>query len=286
MRSATLGEPLQGRAGYAKAWLAVEHPGPWPRDAVAASLAPFLLRPVPDGVRIVLIRKRAARSGPERPRVFLAWAGGPRSWVRTTRIGGYDELPGLIGRLGDEEPELGERPERTLALVCTHGRRDACCAEFGRPLLDTLRDRTDTDVWESTHVGGDRFAANMVILPEGLHYSRLTPHDAHLAIDAYARNELHLPSFRGRASRTMAEQAAEHLARLHEGHVGIDDLTVLRTTVHDDEHRARVRVAGRTLDIRFRAVPVSPGGVVHGCPGGATPASWTMWEPISLVDVT
>lgn len=54
---------------------------------------------------------------------------------------------------------------------------------------------TATSVWECSHVGGDRFAANIVILPEGLHYSRLTPSTAALPIDAYLEGSIHLPNY-------------------------------------------------------------------------------------------
>lgn len=282
VRSAELDEPLVGRAGYARAWIAVEHPGPWPRNAVEAALSPIPEDIDLEGVRVVLIRKRGGGSLPQHPRVFLAWGAGPRPWIRTTRIRGYEELPGLVQYLGEQEPEIGERPQATVVLVCTHGRRDACCAEFGRPILDTLRDRVDADVWESTHVGGDRFAANLVILPEGLHYSRLTPRDANLPLDAYARNELHLPSFRGRASRTMPEQAAEHAIRANTGQMGIDDVTILQTTHNGDEHHVLAGVGKRRFDVGLREVPVMPGGVQHGCLGGADADDWSKWELISV----
>lgn len=276
---------MVGRAGYARAWIAVEHPGPWPRNVVVAALSSALAGVDLEGVRVVLIRKRGGGSAPSQPRVFLAWGAGPRAWIRTARIRGYEELADLVQHLGEQEPDIGERPEKTVVLVCTHGRRDACCAEFGRPILDTLRDRADADVWESTHVGGDRFAANLVILPEGLHYSRLTPRDAHLPLDAYARDELHLPSFRGRASRTMAEQAAEHAIRAHTGRMRIDDVVILQETRDGDLHHVLARVAARRFDVRLHAAPVAPAGVHHGCPGGADGADWEKWELLSVSEV-
>lgn len=273
---------MSGRAGYARAWIAVEHPGPWPRDAVEAAFSRISAGVDLEGVRVVLIRKRGGGSRPQHPRVILAWAEGPRPWIRTTRIRDYEELVDLVPYLGEQEPDIGERPKKTVALVCTHGRRDACCAEFGRPIMDTLRDRADADVWECTHVGGDRFAANLVILPEGLYYSRLTPRDANLPLDAYARNELHLPSFRGRGSRTMPEQAAEHAVRAHTGQMHIDDVTILRTTLSGDVHHVLARVAERRFAVQLREAPVAPGAIRHGCPGGADASDWEKWELISL----
>ena len=35
-------------------------------------------------------------------------------------------------------------------------------------------------MWQSSHIGGDRFAGNVVFLPEGLYYGRVEPAEADL----------------------------------------------------------------------------------------------------------
>jgi hypothetical protein len=72
-------------------------------------------------------------------------------------------------------------------------------------------------VWECSHVGGHRFAANLVCLPDGVWYGRLTPDDALLAAGKYEHGRLHLPRLRGRSSFPVAAQAADALLRVRDG---------------------------------------------------------------------
>ena len=65
-------------------------------------------------------------------------------------------------------------------FVCTHGKHDQCCAKFGQQLFDTLRKSIpDTDhtveIWESSHLGGHRFAPTVLDMPSGKMYGRLEP---------------------------------------------------------------------------------------------------------------
>ena len=98
--------------------------------------------------------------------------------------------------------------------MCTNGRHDACCATFGRPLTRVLRQRADGDnVWECSHIGGDRFAANLVILPEGLYFGRCDDSSAEQVLDDYERGEIHLDHYRGRSALGFYEQAADFFVR-------------------------------------------------------------------------
>ena len=58
-------------------------------------------------------------------------------------------------------------------LVCTHGRHDTCCAVEGRPVAAALESARPGAVWECSHVGGDRFAANVVAMPHGIYYGQV-----------------------------------------------------------------------------------------------------------------
>ena len=103
-----------------------------------------------------------------------------------------------------------------MFLVCTHGKRNVCCARLGGPLAQTLATRHPGQVWETTHVGGHRFAANLVILPHGLYYGPVGVGQAAAAIDAYQRGSVVADRYRGRAGQARADQEAEY-ARLVEG---------------------------------------------------------------------
>lgn len=55
-------------------------------------------------------------------------------------------------------------------LVCTHGRRDACCGSLGTKLFQELQASelpTDVCLARTSHTGGHRFAPTLIVLPEG-----------------------------------------------------------------------------------------------------------------------
>ena len=70
--------------------------------------------------------------------------------------------------------------ERGQIFICTHGRHDKCCAKFGQKLADQMqyhvqKQNSSVEVWESSHLGGHRFAATMIDFPSGRVYGRMTP---------------------------------------------------------------------------------------------------------------
>ena len=114
----------------------------------------------------------------------------------------------------------GEAPDWTrvegpLFGVCTHGRHDACCAERGRPVAAALTASHAAETWEISHVGGDRFAANMVVLPEGLYYGRMDPGTASQVAALHEQGRVDLARLRGRSSYPMHVQYAEIALRRH-----------------------------------------------------------------------
>jgi hypothetical protein len=68
-------------------------------------------------------------------------------------------------------------------------------------------------VWQSSHVGGHRFAANLVCLPHGIYYGRVRPETAEQIIDRYRDDQLDLAHYRGRACYPPEAQAAEYFLR-------------------------------------------------------------------------
>src|SRR6266851_5003221 len=198
-----------------RAWLLIEHPGPWPHEAADAALpAPLagLVRAAVDfGVRVQMIRQ----AGDVRT-VFMGWTAGGEPWLRRGRVAGTaGELSetDLMDLAAGVAPSFGSVASSPLFLVCTHGRRSACCARFGGPLAQALAARHPDQVWESTHVGGHRFAANLVILPHGVYYGPVGVAEAAAAIEAYQRDSVVPGRYRGRAGQPREAQEAEY-ARL------------------------------------------------------------------------
>lgn len=155
----------------------------------------------------------AIRSGPEPP------------WIEAARLGGATEALDLDLEALGRGVRPGLEPHGSpVLLVCTHGRRDVCCAERGRPLAQALAAAFPDETWESSHVGGDRFAGNLVAFPHGLYLGRVRPDEGADVARTYADGGVPLGHLRGRSCYPMVVQAAERALREHERLGGLDDL--------------------------------------------------------------
>jgi hypothetical protein len=215
-----------------RAWLLIEHPGPWPHEPADTPL-PKPLRAlvssaVAFGIRVQMIRRPGRRQMGEVRSVFAGWTAGSEPWLRRGEVpaGSADltgaeltgadltgaELTGLdLQRLSSgSEPSFGSPVSEPVFLVCTHARRSPCCGRFGAPIARALAARHPGQVWETTHVGGHRFAANLVILPHGLYYGPVGVDAATAAISAYQHGAITPGRYRGRAGQPKSTQQAEH----------------------------------------------------------------------------
>lgn len=135
------------------------------------------------------------------------------------------QLPALdLTPLGEGHRPGGARVDEPLHLVCTNGRHDACCAEFGRPLVAALAGRARGQVWECSHIGGDRFAGNLVSFPHGVYFGYVDAAHGPEVVARYERGELDLPHYRGRSAYSFVTQAGEAFIREATGLTGVDDL--------------------------------------------------------------
>ncbi|HUF32436.1 MAG TPA: sucrase ferredoxin [Acidimicrobiales bacterium] len=230
-------EALHGTASRVQRWLVVEQPGPWGREAVVESRLPaevgHVLRSMARrlGVRVLLVRRPGWRRGATR-RVYVARTAPDRQWIEQLDLADPRELLDLDlhAVAADDPPGLGEPGPSSVHLVCTHGRHDACCADLGRPVVRALDDAGVAEVWESSHLGGDRFAANLVCLPTGTYYGRVAPESAAALVRGHEAGVIDLEHYRGRSCLPPLVQSAEIFARRHLDEVRIDGLTVTGVT--------------------------------------------------------
>jgi hypothetical protein len=156
-----------------------------------------------------MVRRPAAASREPGRQVFAVDSRPGAERIRTCRVDLDDELldldwPGADGWQAYDGP---------LYLVCTHGRHDRCCALLGRPVAQALAQVHPERTWECSHVGGDRFAANLVVLPEGLYLGRIAADEVVAVVAALSEGQLPAGHVRGRSSLPMPVQAAQHFAR-------------------------------------------------------------------------
>jgi hypothetical protein len=64
-----------------------------------------------------------------------------------------------------------------------------------------------------SHLGGDRFAGNLLVVPRGDYFGRLEPEDAEPLVSGYEAGQLDLAHYRGRSIQPRLVQAAEHFVR-------------------------------------------------------------------------
>ncbi|MGD0810229.1 MAG: sucrase ferredoxin, partial [Acidimicrobiales bacterium] len=218
-----------GSAGYYDGFLLVEQPLPWPADvsempelaevakvAYGARLRLQAVAPVgkadSSGQLRTVICYRSTRPG---------WAG---PMARSERL----VEPELLGeavhalvegaapvpraRLGDTAADV---------LVCTHGRRDACCGARGMELLAALTGspmfgQPGVRAWRTSHTGGHRFAPTAIALPSATLWAWADAALLSEVVDAQGPLGSSLSRYRGCASLGSAAQQAVEKAVLSE----------------------------------------------------------------------
>ncbi|MCS0604573.1 sucrase ferredoxin [Streptomyces sp. LP11] len=272
--SRVLDEPVSGTAATARTWLLLEQPGPWGAKALTSShLDPALGRALEaaaegTGVRVALIRRPGRHADPGTPavrRVYAAHTVPGRVWLRGATTRDPERLLGLdLAALGAGDPRsfdaaLDGRPHRgdPLALVCTNGKRDRCCALLGRPLAAELAASGVRGVWEVTHLGGHRFSPTVLVLPYGYAYGRAEAHTVKEALHGAEEGRVVVEGCRGCSAWERPGQAAELAVRSAADEYRAGVLSVLRT-----EGSAPWRVTVGHVDGRRWCVTVGRGAAL------------------------
>jgi hypothetical protein len=263
------GDPLAASAVRYSRFLLLEVPGPWGTSALAGKhmeagvAAELAVAAAAAGTHVLLIRRHGRRpqDGPGGENGLKSWAiadtsaGAERvlwgSWSEPADLLALD----LSAPLPDAASATG--PQR-LALVCTNGKRDQCCALRGRPVAGAIAAAADWDTWECSHLGGHRFAATMMLLPTGDMFGWLDEESALEVTRRFDAGQLALSHYRGRCGQPEHVQAALHAAAVRLG----------------DSRRGVIRVS------RVRPLPADGAGGAHGGDGvpGRAPGDTGRWE--------
>ena len=252
------GEPLGATASRIDRWFLVEYRTLWTRDALAGSgLSDQVKRHLREQVRAVENGRLLFVRRPDRRRAetLLVFAADSRTGSEQTRgfeIEHHEELRAL----DLTDPGAGIRVDDPLFLVCTHGKHDPCCARYGRPLYEGLCDEAEAAwVWQTTHVGGDRFAGNLVCLPEGVYYGRATREDAPRLVDEHVAGRIVPELYRGRSIYPFAVQAAERAVREATGLTGVNELELREAERAGDSWRVSFQAGGAPWHADVRPEP-------------------------------
>jgi hypothetical protein len=250
-------EKTYGTASVGAFWMLLEYPFAWGSKALEESTLSAgvkahlkrVVKQVPHG-RLLFIKKERSRL--KSIALFIVRCNESDPYVVRVELEDYQQLLDidLASVTRKNLPAGGSISHNPLFLICTHGRRDKCCAKFGYPLFKSLSEGSSQSVWQSSHVGGDRFAANLLCFPHGLFYAHVTTEAGKAIMKDYQERRLALQNYRGRACYSYPVQAAEFFIRSESGISDIDDLRYL-AHVRLSEERWQVRFLQRT------------GGLVH-----------------------
>lgn len=209
-----IGEPLLGSAGTSAALVAIAWPKPlWHPDEVAFSPGlPPDISELQERAKVDVRLFQRASGIPREPAelICISAAGGRSLHHKGIPIA---EVARRVARFLTRE-DAGPALSTPKILVCTDGKHDRCCATHGREMYEALCARAAArpsriEVAESSHLGGHRFAANCIVLPEARMYGRLRPEDAPALITSIEEQRVYLPRYRGRFGLGEAQQVAE-----------------------------------------------------------------------------
>jgi hypothetical protein len=223
--SSQAAESLIGSTPRTDFWILLDYPHPNSAKALKENLLPdevngylaAVQESLPD-TRVLLISKPPSRSS-SNPILILADGREGSARLYKLPLNNYFDLlevdiPAIFA--GDAGvPALAG--SEALFLVCTNGKRDACCAKWGVPLFNILQQEYGDMVFQSSHVGGHRFAPNLICLPHGIYYGRVPVLKAGWIAERYLSGHLSLDYYRGLAGYPAAAQAAETFLRIETG---------------------------------------------------------------------
>ncbi len=207
------------------------------------------------------------------------------------------ELIATIRNYVDGKVFAGTPDTRPTIICCTDSRRDACCARHGFSTYKALVKHADANkfnIVQATHIGGCRFAASLVVMPQRQRYGRMTADHAEGFLEAIGRNEVYLPTYKGRSDEPEPAQVAELAALAWAATNGLGTSTVsLCGQLPEDPREGdsltiQAELPGARLSIRMHAqdfmVQGNCGVVAEG--GGDVTLRWCVDEVIRQPETT
>ena len=290
--------------GSAPMWdhcLVIEVPTPWEHEVMDSPGFPAgvsdLLEQRPD-VRLQVIQPDDIYSvdGHSRVMLFSRPSGPVREMARSEYLVPSIHLPSAVSAvLGNGDEELAEWEQHNDGmrdlLVCTHGSRDICCASIGQPTYMELHSRysnSHTRVWRLSHTGGHRLAPNVIDMPSGRYWSRLTPSRATQVADRSGDIADLYDSYRGwPAIASPGAQMAEREAFMREGWDWTGrrvESEILETSDDGMEERVAIRSTGADGVVSSYEATVRQSGVVQSieCLSDTLAKDYPQYELVSF----
>lgn len=264
------GEEMHGTGGVANVWLLLEYSKPWGKKIISDSdLSPEvkeylsgLTKAIPRSKLLFIKQAPAIR---EFITLFVTVCRETEPRIYEVHLKSYEELLELdINKIVSGEAQHSATVvDHPLFLVCTHGKYDRCCAKYGYGVYRSMSNYVGNRSWQSSHVGGHRFAANVVCLPHGIFYGRVTEAEVKHIVDEYTQQRIYLTKFRGRACYKRPVQVGESFVRAQIGLTEVGGLDLLEANETADEKTWHVRFGsardGLIHEVKFLCVDTECG---------------------------
>lgn len=252
--SQTLEEPLYGTIKPASYWFLLEYNGIYTNEAWRDSRIPDAVKEKLNNYpnsHPLLVRQPGHIHAHDRQVTFFAINSvAEKPAIYRMELDSYDEILNLdLESL--LEGQVVESESDPLYLVCTNGKRDQCCAQYGTALYDALATITHGQAWQSSHIGGHRFAGTMYCFPHAICYGFLSHQDAPEIVETYSHGRLLLKKLRGHAIWDKPFQAAEYFLRREFDNDKIDDVHMLGFKKIDDHWYVEFSVKDTNYEVEI-----------------------------------
>lgn len=253
--SESVNEQLFGTAPLVEHWFLIEYNGNWAPDAFESSSIPEMVKEYVlnesgniDNSRVQLIKKDDDTG--YGIRFYYVNSSEFNPSLYEFRLEQYVDILDIdLVNLTQGTSLTDHRTDKKIILVCSHGTHDKCCGTYGIPVYNQLRENSDFEVWRTSHVGGHRFSANIVMLPEGIYYGRVNGTNLEDIIESHNRNEIYLDCYRGRSCYKQSTQVSDYFLRDKTGKTGIYDIRL--EYEKDREYNVSVEFSFEDSDIGY-----------------------------------
>lgn len=252
--------PLYGTAPHVDAWFLLEYPYPWGSHPTTENdLPPAIqdalqtqLENIPNS-RLQFI-KHDDHPTLDDLTLYIALVDDQQPTLYKIPLSSINDLLELDFAVFLKcEPSVAEyRTAKPLFLICTNTRRNSCCAR-GLPIYEALRQHEAIEVWQTTHVGGHRYAATLIALPHSIYYGHVETEDVSAIVAAQSQDKVYLPKMRGRTCYEPVVQAAEYFLRKQQGITAHEALQLekVTNTPNDDQWLVSFRADGRLYELHI-----------------------------------
>jgi hypothetical protein len=227
------GLQLFGTAPRADVWFMLEHDAPWGKKAFEESSLSedFKTQFLKTTSAIPHSKLQLIKQGHRAEPKYLYIADCLSSTLLKIPFKNYEELlefdfPVI---LKNENFLKTYATHETLVAVCTNGKRDKCCAKFGLELFNNFQPYFKNSVWQTSHIGGHRFAPTFVHLPSGVCYGFASNDNVAKIAEDISNNLISLANVRGRSIYSKYDQAAEYFLMEKTGDFGLSSFELLKS---------------------------------------------------------